>query len=225
MPSFESMKTGYANMWASAKVKRRATVEKVARGILVNRGKYEAVAHETGVPWEWIACVHHRESSGSFAGVLHNGQRIIGAGRKTTLVPKGRGPFETWEAAAIDALKLKGLHKIADWSIPRMLFQFEDYNGWGYFNYRKVNSPYVWAATSHQQPGKYVADGEWDATATDKQLGCAAILKVLYELEGVKEPPKPSTHAPKPAPAPSPDKPASLLSAFLRWLLDMLKRN
>lgn len=222
MPSFESMKSGYANMWASAEVTKRATVERVASGIMENRGKYEAVSHETGVPWEWIACVHHRESSGSFAGVLHNGERIIGTGKKTRLVPAGRGPFSSWEAAAIDALKFKGLHLIADWSITRMLYQFEDYNGWGYFNYRKVNSPYVWAATSHQQPGKYVADGKWDATATDKQLGCAAVLKVLYELQGIDS----AADAPKPSPAPTtPDKPASLLSVLLSLFLAIFKRK
>ncbi|CAL8972931.1 hypothetical protein RHODGE_RHODGE_01043 [Rhodoplanes serenus] len=182
-PTFEAARKGYAAMWAAATVKtdRRSAAETVARRIIAGRARYEAVQRATGVPWWWIGAIHDRESGGDFRGVLHNGERIIGAGRKTRLVPKGRGPFSTWEEAATDALKLKGLQKITDWSPARMLYEAERFNGFGYVS-RGVNSPYVWAGTNHQQRGKYVRDGVWSATAWDTQLGVAAVLRALVDV-------------------------------------------
>lgn len=176
MPSFAETERGYAALWAKAKLTGN-TARVVAR-ILANRKRYEEVERATGVPWAWIACLHDREASGLFTGVLHNGERIIGTGKKTRLVPAGRGPFKTWAESAIDALKLKGLHKVTDWSIARMLYEAERFNGWGY-TYKGVNSPYVWAGTNLQQSGKYVADHVWDPKAWDTQLGVAAVMMAL----------------------------------------------
>lgn len=182
MPTFAATQKGYANLWAKAKLTRASAAEKVARRILANRARYEKVQEVTGVPWWWVGAIHDRESGGNFAGVLHNGERIIGTNRKTRLVPAGRGPFPTWEAAAVDAVLIKGLDKITNWSIPRALYEAERFNGWGYYG-KKVNSPYVWSGTSLQQDGKYVADHVWSATATDEQLGVAAVLKALFKIE------------------------------------------
>ncbi|RAI34510.1 hypothetical protein CH340_08770, partial [Rhodoplanes serenus] len=182
-PTFEAARQGYVAMWSSASIKsdRRAAAEKVARRIVANRARYETVQRITGVPWFWIGAIHDRESGGDFRGVLHNGERIIGSGRKTKLVPKGRGPFSSWEEAAIDALWLKSLQKITDWSIARQLYEAERFNGFGYVS-RGVNSPYVWGATNHQQRGKYVRDGVWSVTAWDTQLGVAAVLRALVDV-------------------------------------------
>ncbi len=187
-PSLTRMAPGYRNMWDSASISddKRAATERVAKAIIADKKRwYLDVEENTGVPWEWVACVHHRESGGDFSGVLHNGQAIIGSGKITTLVPKGRGPFNTWRDSAYDALWLKGLHEIASWPIERYLFEFERYNGWGY--YGRINSPYVWAATNHQQRGKYVRDGVFDPNAWDRQLGCAALLLALIEADATVE--------------------------------------
>jgi hypothetical protein len=45
-----------------------------------------------------------------------------------------------------------------------------------------VPSPYVWGATSIQRPGKYVADGVWSARTLDQQLGCAALIDAMSDL-------------------------------------------
>lgn len=184
--SFASMEKGYGNLWAKMHVTRPVDAEAEAAAILKDRAMYEAIEAETGVPWYWIACVHARESSRDFGGVLHNGERIIGTGQKTRLVPAGRGPFASWGEAAVDALAYKGLDRIADWSLERCLYEFERYNGFGYVS-RKVNSPYVWAGTSLQQRGKFVADGDYDAGHWDGQLGCAAILKSIAALDADTE--------------------------------------
>lgn len=180
MPTYAGTRAGYRHLWDKMHVTREAEASSAADGILRDRTRYEAVEARTGVPWFWIALVHLRESSRDFRGVLHNGQKIIGTGKLTTLVPKGRGPFETWEEAAVDALTYMGLDKIDDWPLERCLHAFERYNGWGYFG--KINSPYVWAGTNLYSRGKYVADGKYDPNHVDKQLGLAAVLKILTEL-------------------------------------------
>lgn len=176
--TFEATEAGYTNLWRTATLKGGADAKQAdifADRIIAAEQRYRAVQAATGVPWYFIGALHMRESSCNFAGVLHNGEKIIGTGRVTTLVPEGRGPFSTWEEAAIDALKLKDMHRVQAWSPARMLFQAEVFNGLGYVG-KGVNSPYVWAGTSHEQRGKFVADHVFDPTTDDTQLGVAAVL-------------------------------------------------
>lgn len=182
MPAFQDMEAGYANLWSRMQVVRSDAALKAAQGILEDLARYENVEKATGVPRFFIGPVHHRESNRSFAGVLHNGERIIGTGRKTRLVPAGRGPFASWDEAAIDALRLQKLDQVGAWTLPRILYEFERYNGFGYIKQR-INSPYVWAGTNLQQPGKYVRDGVFDRSHMDAQLGCAAMLAKLMDLD------------------------------------------
>lgn len=181
MPTFEAMAVGYRNMWQSMRITRAAACEAAARKIMAARAHYVEIEQATGVPWFWIGCAHMRESNNNFAGVLHNGEHIVGTGRKTRLVPAGRGPFRSWEEAAIDAIKLKGLHNIRNWDVARMGYEFERFNGFGYVA-RGVNSPYVWAGSQHYTRGKYVADGVFSAGHVDTQLGCMPVLKALCNI-------------------------------------------
>jgi lysozyme family protein len=161
-----------------------------ARKLFSNKARYEQVEKDLGIPWWWVACTHSLEASGNFAGVLHNGERIIGTGRKTTLVPKGRGPFATWEESAEDVLTMKNLHKVTDWSLGNALRLAERYNGLGYITGvgRAENSPYVWSMTSiNDGRGKFVADGRFDANANSNgQVGFAALLKEFQIKYGVQ---------------------------------------
>lgn len=168
--------------WQNAKFTRSTKINAQSAKIEANRPRYEVVSKATGVPWDVISVIHYRESSLNFAGVLHNGQKIIGTGKKTTLVPKGRGPFSTWEQAAIDALANCHPHlaKNKDWSLANTLELLERYNGLGYRN-KGLPSPYLWAGTDQYQKGKYVADGKYDPNHVDQQLGVAALLMKLRE--------------------------------------------
>jgi lysozyme family protein len=217
--TYASTQKGYANLWAKIKIKDKKSADRFARLITSSEGRYRETERTTGVPWFFIGALHMRESGCNFGGVLHNGEHIIGTGRKTKLVPKGRGPFQTWQAAASDALKLKGLHKIAQWDVARMAYEAERFNGLGYTN-KGVNSPYLWAGSNLQQPGKYVADHVWDSKATDKQLGVMTVLKRLCELRpdiakavgGSYLPPPPDI---EPAPAPEPKTKPAVQSATI----------
>ena len=185
MATYAATKRGYTNLWAkcSLDAHRVDEIDGQVKKILVNVERYKSVESVTDVPWFWIACVHYRESSLNFNGVLHNGQAIIGKGTKTTVEPKGRGPFYSWEEAAIDAVTVAPhkLDKIDDWPISRLLYEFERYNGWGYMG--KENSPYVWAGTTlSDETGKFTRDHYYDPNAAEKQLGCAALLMRLSQV-------------------------------------------
>lgn len=202
--------------WIKATLTRRNDALHAARGLLKNRQRYADVAKITGVPWNVIAVIHYRESSGKFDGVLHNGQKIIGTGKKTTLVPKGRGPFSTWEASAIDALTNCSPYaaRNKDWTPGATLDLLERYNGLGYRN-KGLPSPYLWAGTDQYVKGKYVADGKYDPNHVDRQLGCAAILMALSELDAgsIMSGPTPPAAAP------------SLWQAIVSAFLSLIGRN
>jgi lysozyme family protein len=182
--TFEGTKRGYSKLWKSIAIKKGKDAEnadRFARRIIAAEARYKGVQKAIGVPWYFIGALHMRESSNSFNGVLHNGDQIIGTGRKTYRVPKGRGPFSTWEESAIDALKLKNLDEVSEWSAERMGFEAELFNGIGYVA-RGVNSAYVWAGSNHEQTGKYVADHVWDGDFDDPQIGVMTVLKRLCEI-------------------------------------------
>lgn len=155
--------------------------KKAADLITAGKERYQAVEKETGVPWQVIGVIHLREGNCDFGTYLGNGQPLS---RKTTIVPKGRGPFATWEEGAVDALK-NAPPKTAsnkDWSIGGTLDKLEEYNGLGYRN-MGIPSPYLWAGTDQYVKGKYISDHNFDPEAVDKQLGCAGVLKFLGYLK------------------------------------------
>lgn len=135
------------------------------------------------IPWYFIACVHYLECSFSFKKHLHNGDPLTGY---TVQVPAGRPkvghppPF-TFNESAVDALKFMGFDKVRSWILPFILRKLEAYNGFGYFKYRKINSPYLWSFSNHYTKGKYVKDGKFDKEAVSQQTGSAVILKRMEE--------------------------------------------
>lgn len=225
--------TTNAERWKVAKFTRSTAINAQAAKIAANRARYEAVSKATGVPWDVIGVTHYRESSGDFKGVLHNGQKIIGKGTKTTIVPKGRGPFSKWEEAAIDALVVCPPYaaKNKDWSIGGTLDILEKYNGLGYRN-KGLPSPYLWAGTDQYVKGKYVADGKYDPEHVDKQLGVAPILMKLRELDAQKPIPTTPPDAPMEVWAPD-DEPIipkqswwqKALAAIADFLLSLLPKG
>jgi lysozyme family protein len=186
-PLYDKRRAVYRSLWNAMRVTRQPEAVTAARKLIAGKARYQVIEKSIGVPWYLVAILHMRESGAHFEGVLHNGEKIIGTGRKTKLVPAGRGPFNTWEDAAIDALKLKGYQKITDWCIERIAYCAESFNGWGYF-WKGVPSAYLWSGSSVYKGGKYVADGVWDASAQDKQLGAMVVLRAMMDLDNTIRP-------------------------------------
>jgi lysozyme family protein len=143
--------------------------------------RYLAVSARTGVPWFVIAVIHQRECSQSWAGSIAQGDPWD---RKSTHVPAGRGPFKSWEDAAVDALANCAPYaaRNKDWSIGGILTLLEQYNGLGYAS-RGLASPYIWSGTDQYVSGKYVADHVFDPKAVDRQLGCAGLILAMAAID------------------------------------------
>lgn len=185
--SFETLKDEYSRLWASASVTKTfdGAATATAKKILASKARYQVIEAQTGVPWYVVGVIHAMESGCRFSTHLHNGDPLTA---KTTRIPKarpakGKAPF-TWEESACDALLLKSLHQITDWSTERICYETERYNGWGYRQYHpETLSPYLWSGTQHYVRGKYVADGKWDSSAVSKQTGAIALIKRIDELD------------------------------------------
>lgn len=171
----------YADQWNRMRINssRAGEFEKLAQSAFNHRQQYLVIEENTGVPWAMIACLHRRESDADFNTYLGNGDPL---NRKTAHVPKGRGPFNSFEEGAIDALKFDHLASVKDWRLEKVLYYCELFNGAGYAN-RGLPSPYIWGGTNIQKPGKFVADGRWSSTAVDKQPGCAPMLWAIIQLD------------------------------------------
>jgi lysozyme family protein len=161
------------------KPSRLAELTRYAEFALAHKDTYLAVEKATGVTWPHVAVLHRRESDADFRTYLGNGDPL---NRRTTHVPRGRGPFNSFQAGAIDALHLDGLDRVLDWRIEKVLYYCEVFNGAGYDMHGRP-SPYVWGGTNIQQAGKYIADGEWSSSAWDSQPGCAPILALIVKLD------------------------------------------
>lgn len=204
MVDLVALKAANERRWNAAK--NTANYNNISKQLLAAKSRYQAVEAKTGVPWPVIAVIHERESSQNWSRSLAQGDPW---NRVSVNVPRGRGPFSSWEEAAIDALVKCGpyLARKTDWSIGGTLVNLEAYNGVGYAAKGRP-SPYLWAGTDQYSSGKYVRDGVYDPNAVDRQPGCANLLKTMMALDptitftGAKITPRP-----QPVPMPNPINP------------------
>lgn len=181
---FNRLKDEYYRLCSTMVIRpeRRVAVDRVAQRIVENRKRYEAVEQETGVPWYVVGVIHNLEAGGRWDRHLHNGDPLTA---RTVQVPRGRPkagspPFE-WDESAKDAIEFDGLNKVEKWDLPRICYELEKYNGWGYQR-KGVPSPYLWSFTNHYSRGKYVADGRYDPSAVSAQAGAMALIRRIDEL-------------------------------------------
>lgn len=234
MTDLNALTRANASRWAKAKLTRKSELTPVAARLASPeaKAKYQEIERATKVPWFVVAVIHERESSQRWDRQLAQGDPL---GQVSTHVPKGRGPFynhpddpplqDAFYRAALDALSDCAPYaaKWKDWSPGGAMTLLEQYNGLGYAN-RGLPSPYVWSGTDQYIKGKYIADGVFDPDTVDKQLGCAALIMAMMELDPsisfgeVKQdndpPPKP-VPAPEPTPAPAQTAWGSFISALL----------
>jgi len=175
----------YQAMFAAAQIKPEARrgLNNTCRIVTTNRSRYESVAQPLVIPWWFVAIIHGLECSFKFSRHLHNGDPLT---KRTVRVPPNRPPSSVgnppfkWEVSAKDALIYEKFANLSDWSLPRVLYRWERYNGMGY-RFKGIPSPYLWSFTDRYISGKYVADHQFDPKAVSKQMGAATILKRLQE--------------------------------------------
>jgi lysozyme family protein len=186
--TLKELRPEYMDLWRTMEfsANNEARADKVAGRLLSYLDRYMGIQRLTGVPAAFIMVAHERESSGNWNTYLGNGEPL---NRVTTLVPKGRGPFKTFEEGAMDALTLEHMTgiELASWDEATLCFWLESFNGFGYRMYHQMPSPYLWSGTNHQKIGKYTGDGHFDPTVMDSQLGgmavYAAIIKAAPQLD------------------------------------------
>ena len=181
MTDLAALKQANERRWQNAKLTR--AFASVAKYLVKPdaKARYQAVERYTKVPWFIIAVIHERECAQDWTGSLAQGDPW---NKVSVHVPKGRGPFGSWEAAAIDALKNCEPYaaRNTDWSPGGALTLLEQYNGLGYAN-KGLPSPYIWSGTDQYVKGKYVADRVFDPNKVDGQLGCAGLLLAMMALD------------------------------------------
>lgn len=228
MPNLSGLTAQNAQRWRVAKTTR--DFSGVAKRLVAAKDRYQAITRMTGVPWFVIAVIHQREASQSWSKSLAQGDPWD---RVSTHVPKGRGPFDSWEVAAVDALTNCPPYaaRNKDWSSGGTLTLLEKYNGLGYFN-RGLPSPYIWSGTDQYVKGKYVADGVFDPNVIDVQLGCAGLIMAMRALDPsirfADEAVQPDVE-PVPLPKPRPDaigkKHIASASTIMAAIIAALKSN
>jgi lysozyme family protein len=181
MTDLVALKAANVRRWNAAKLTRGPEFLPVAKRLVAAKQRYMTVAVQTGIPWVFIAVTHQRESSQNWSGSLAQGDPWD---KVSVHVPKGRGPFKSWEEAAYDALVNCAPYasRNKDWSIGGLLTKLEEYNGLGYAA-KGVPSPYIWSGTDQYKSGKYVADHVYNSEAVDKQLGCAGLIMAMMSLD------------------------------------------
>lgn len=233
MTDLVALKKRNAARWDTANLTRGPEFEMVARRLAGPgaKARYKDVEARTGVPWYFIAVTHQREASQKWNTQLGQGDPID---QRSVHVPKGRGPFKTWEDGAYDALVNCPPYaaRNKDWSIGGLLTMLEQYNGMAYANAGRP-SPYIWSGTDIYDPptgpgGKVLVDHGPIEPVVDKQLGCAGLLIAMRRIDPsivlgpavVAQKPQ----APVPAPAPAPAAP-SLLASIVAAILSIFKRK
>lgn len=170
----------YSDLWLSQVVLPdwKDDIERAVARMDACREMYIEVAKKTKIAWGFFACTHWLEASCDPERQILNGQRYD---RITTIVPEGKGPFKSWEDAALYGVQWHGLEPSELDTLQELLRHLEAWNGFGYRNIG-VNSPYLWSGTQHGVGvGKYVRDHVYDKNAVSGQVGCAPLLKALIE--------------------------------------------
>jgi len=225
MPDLNALSRANATRWQNAKLTRNFT--NIAKSLVAAKARYQAVEAKTGVPWFIIAVIHERESSQDWSRSLAQGDPW---NKVSIHLPKGRGPFKSWEEAAIDALVNCSPYaaRWKDWTAGGTLCLLEQYNGLGYFS-KGIPSPYIWSGTDQYVAGKYVRDGVFDPDVIDKQLGCAGLIRTMMTIDttirfaGEQPPALPPPDPPKPVPPPV-EQP-SIWAAFFMAIASLFKRK
>lgn len=179
---FEALKPEYSQLLSVMAVRpeKRELVDKAAVRIIGFRQRFEQVTAADGVPVIFQGPSFYREADLDFAKNPAQGWPLTSISR---IIPHN-GPFRTWFDAAVAAYRENGLDRVGvgNWTWELICFYAEMFNGFGYRDFHRMHSPYLWGGTNIQTVGKYTADDEFDAAHMDEQLGVIPIAKRIAEI-------------------------------------------
>lgn len=176
--TFDALQPDYERWLADYKPLRPLDAHAAATRLLVHRDRFLSLQEACGVPALWVMPVFVRENP-SFNSYLGNGQPLT---HRTTEVPAGRGPFDSWEEGAADALKLDDITEVGNWTWAMGCYEWEKWNGFGPRRHGRPTG-YVTAGTNIYAGGKYISDGVWSRGTWDHQLGTLILAKTIAELD------------------------------------------
>lgn len=183
---YAALESEYEHLLSIMTVTRRVPVEEGCHCI-VERGLdvYRALGEATRVPALLLAALDLREGDCNPHLAIGQGDRWDAV---STHVPRGQGPFPSWQAAnefyvAYDRLAVLS---VPEWTWPYACWKTEKWNGFGPRAHGR-HSGYLWSCTSvyddatDGEPGggKYVADGIWNPQAMDRQPGVVPVMLML----------------------------------------------
>jgi lysozyme family protein len=179
--SLADLTPGYIALFDECQIAPSALSEVIGIVMRINahQQRYQALETTTTVPWFVIALIHNLEGDLDFDTHLANGDSLK---HRTVNDPGGLikeiDPPYTFEQGAVAALEYDGLTKVQEWDIPRICYEFETFNGFGYRQH-SVNTPYLWAGSQLYTKGKYVSDHVFDPDAVSDQIGTGVLLKYM----------------------------------------------
>ena len=217
--TYQGLKGEYGRLLSTVKVTKQTAAVLAARKVFANADRYIAAGLATGVPWSFIGCLDLRESDCNPHAALGQGDPW---NRVSVNVPRGKGPWLSWEAAAEYYAHYDGLDDPpAPYDMSVACYMGEKWNGFGYRNHG-VNTPYLWGMTNHQEAGRYAGDGNWQPGQWDTQPGIIAVLLSMFEIDPsikIDGIPVPVDHFPV---VPVPPAPAPYSETGTRWIQSRL---
>lgn len=167
---------------------------------LLHKKRFLSVAIEFGsMPWHVVCQLSRMEMGLNFNGSLLNGDPW---NKKTVRFPAGHGPWDSWEEAAVYAIKDEARRwnfKLKDWKwdLGGTFFHLNAWNGFthclpeGKDIQPPYASPYIYSGTPFYQRGKRVEKKNWlgkyygyfDKNLVSEQLGCMAFYYELNKRE------------------------------------------
>lgn len=183
MHPFTNLKPEYSQLLSVMTVRPecRKAIDDAAARVLSFRRNFESVRAAIGVPVIFSGPSFLREADLDFSLSPAQGDPWR---RVSKHVPRGLGPYRSWQDAAVAAYRVNGIDKVGDgnWTWELECFYAEALNGFGYRDEHRMHSPYLWAGTNIQTRGKYVADGKFDPEHMDEQVGVIPLAKRLVEI-------------------------------------------
>lgn len=214
---FEVLGPEYSKLLSVMAVRpeRKKLVDDTAVKLIGLKTRWAPISEHNGVPIVFMATSFEREATSNFS---KNPAQGWSWRSKSRIIPYN-GPFPSWTAAALEAYRLNGLDQVGrdNWTWELMCFYGETFNGFGYRDYHRMHSPYLWGCSNVQTVGKYTADGKFDPGHWDEQIGIIPVARRMIEID-------PTLALPASIPAPVSSGVAKIENHDTLWVQTSLNR-